>query len=411
MTIFCAAAIASTPFAGTAQALEKGEGTEQSVEIQSEEVNKITLNNVLEHVMENNHNFVMLKYQLEAAKNQTLSEIDGKADIQGDINDLYKKLDILDQEKARLEEDDEAGKNYNSQQRAQIVDAIIKLEDTIDTLKIRIKQLESGEFQLGLQQEEVRAALTLKVVSDYVSLLNLQQQRDFKIKEIEEAEKEVQRLEFFYKYGTASKEELDKAKKAHVNARKEWEKQENQYQHDLANLAFSMGIQYKPSLFLASIDFELEEQKKPNNVKTVIENTFQMKREKDNLEFADFAREEIYKDGGSNEYARKEKDYNVKIAEEKIKSLYQELTPKVEAIYYNVETAEFEYKEVLRQLEETKEEIVALEKRYRLGVVSKAEYDKALFQLQQLTLNAEMIKSQIFLSYQSIKALKQGYIQ
>ncbi|MFC3883901.1 TolC family protein [Bacillus songklensis] len=419
ITLLFAAAMASSPFADTVQAVEepnapsdiekKDVAEQEREENQTEEVNVLTLEDVLKRALENNQNLVVLQYELEALKNQTLDVVDDKTDTQKDIKDLNKQLDKLKKERDRLT--DAASRIMNGQERIAINDAIEGLEDKITNLGQTIKKLESGQLQAGFQQEEVKAGITLKLTSDYVNLLSLQKQMDFKKKEIQEAVKEVQRTDRRYQYGVASREEVDQAKKKQTNIEKQLEKQQNEYQYNLASLAFDIGIQYKPDLYITPMNLQINKWIRMDDYKAVIDNTFKMKRAKEDLELAKFNRDEVYKDEDSGEYAKQEQDYRVKSAEEKITALYQELTPKIEALYHNVETTEFDYEESLRQLENVKEDMTALEKRYRYGVVSKAEYEKALFQLDQLVFNGEMLNIQNFLVHQSLSALKQGYIQ
>lgn len=411
--LLCTAAIASMPFATVAQASEDAakandanqteevqhEQGSTSEDVQNEDVKVLTLDDVIKRALANEENLVVLQYQLEALKNQTLDLADDKRDTKIDIRDLEKKLDRLRKQRGTLA------------QRVGVSDALDALDDKIKALEDAIKQLESGQVQLNLQTEEVKEGVSLKLTSTYVDLLNLQKQMDFTKKAIETAKNEVQKAEKLYQYGAGSKEAVDQAKRAQVDLEKQLEQLQKNYYYNLATLAFDINVNYDPNLYLTPVNMDIANITKIEDYASIIEGTFQMKRAKDNLELAKYNRDRAYEDEDSSQYLKAQKDYEVKAAEETIRKLYEELTTKIDTLNHNADISELNYEEAVRKLENAKTDLANLEKRYRLGVVSKHDYEKAKLQLDQALLNVELAKSARFLVQQSIEALKKGYIQ
>lgn len=413
-TFLCAAMIASVPFATAAQAATAAENNQPEKQStlpisQKEDITSLSLEDVIKRALENEQNLVVLQYQLESLKNQTLGLEDDKRDTEKDIRDLERKLDKLKKERDRLT--DAASRIANAKERMAIMDGIEALEDKITALEKAAKQLESGEFQLTSQTEEAKEGITLKLTSTYATLLNLQEQMDFTKKAIQTAGNETRKMELLYEYGAGSKEVVDQAKREQVNLEKQLEQLERNYHHDLATLAFDINVQYRPDLYLMPLPMNVTDSVELKNDESVIEGTFQMKRAKDSLELAKYNRDEVYKDEDSNQYEKAEQDYKVKAAEETIVKLHEDITKKIDALKHNADMALFNYEETTRKLEDTKKDLANLQKKYEVGLVSKYDYEKAKIQLDQCILNVETAKTKLFMVQQSIGALKKGYVQ
>ncbi|HZG73500.1 MAG TPA: TolC family protein [Chondromyces sp.] len=409
------------PFAVHADAVEEmtpvseKDGDDQA-ENQLKVVNQLSLEDTLKLALENNKNLVVLKYELEALKNQTLSVIDDEANLRSDLRALGRNLRDLQKEKDRLDEAEEEEKD--PQKRAQILNAIEALkaqitavEQQIPLIEQQIIQLKSGEVQAVIQQEEVIEGVKLKIISDYVNLLGLQEQVEMKKQEIAYAKKDVQRAEQRFQLGAGAKDDIRLAKNNQTNLEQQLQKQQNNYQYSLAALSFDVGIQYNPDLTLEALDFTVDTIKKPSDIQAIIEETFQMKRVREELKLAQENRDQLYNHGGVSVYDELQYDNKVKAAEENIHATAQSLQQKVNALYNNLETSNFDYNEAVRQLETVKEDLAVLEKRYRLGVVPKFEVEKAQIQLEQINYNIEMLKIQNYLTQQSINSLLNGFIQ
>lgn len=470
MTLFCAAVIASTPFAGTVQALEnensstnpieKEAGVEQQTEeTQNKDLKVLTLEDVLKRGLENDVSFILLEYQLESSKNQILNTENDKWDTEMDIRSLEDALDDLKEIRDQLK----------GGEIASVLGQIAGLEDKIKLLEKAIEEVKSGQIILQLQTEEAKEGMTLQLTSTYMNLLSLQDQINFMKKSIQSAAEKVNRTERLYEYGVGSKDDIDQAKRAQVNLEKQLKQKEKDYYYNLAVLTFDINVNYNPNIALTHVETKIEdadtvlaaaianaikraekdtdvseentkvenasviaEDEKTdvieeenvnenestgntdidvNDYEILIESTFKMMEAKEKLELANYNLDEVYEDSGSDQYDKLAEDYNVKIAEEQITQLREQLTKKIDELTHNIQTSKFNYEEAARKLEDAQTDINNLEKKYQLGVISKFDYEQAKLQLDELKLNIETTKTNYFLIQQSIKALGNGYIQ
>ncbi|WP_078408498.1 TolC family protein [Priestia abyssalis] len=468
MTLFCAAAIASTPFVGTAQALEtetsststiekEAEVEQQKDETQNKDLKVLTLEDVLKRGLENDKSLILLEYQLESSKNQLLDTEDDKRDTQKDIKDLEETLDELREMRDKLQGGERAG----------VYDAIESYEDAMKEIEKAIEALKSGQVTLQLQTEGAKEGMTLQLTSAYMNLLSSQDQINFMKKSIQSAADNVKKAERLFEYGMGSKDDIDQAKRAQTNLEKQLEQKEKDYYYNLAALTFDIDVNYNPDLALTRVETTIEDaetvlaaaianaiervEKKTDvseegakaestntvaeeektdaiedgivdestdntdiNVKdyeTLIQGTFKMMEANEKLELAKYNRDEVYEDDDSDKYDEQAEDYNVKIAEEQIIQLYEQLTKKIDSLNHNIKTSKFNYEEAARKLEDAQKDISNLEKKYELGVIAKYDYEQAKLQLDELNLNVAIAKTNYFLVQQSIEALGKGYIQ
>lgn len=420
LTFFCAASIVALPFDPAVSASEEEsvitdvieEGQADTENSPAEDIKILTLDTAIQQALENDQNIVLMKYELEALKNQTLDFVYDKNDIARDVRELNRDLDKLKNKRENLEGMERIA---NGQERIAISDAIEAYEDQITLLENTIKELESGQIKLQLQEEEVKEGVSLQVTSEYVSLLSLQQQMNFTKKSIQSAARDAQAAERRYEYGLVSKDAVDQAKRTEVTRQKELEKQQKNYFYNLATLTLKLNVNYNPDMELTPIDLSADETETETAAVTdsdaLIQNTFQLKRAQESLALAKYKQNEVYEDEDSSQYAKEEQNYRVKAAEETIKKLQKELTTKVDALYYNLDITKFDYEEALRNSGNLEKDIISLQKRYQFGLVSRYEYETSLLQSDQLKLNVELTKLNNFIAEKNIEALTKGYIQ
>ena len=103
------------------------------------------------------------------------------------------------------------------------------------------------------------------------------------------------------------------------------------------------------------------------------------------MESAILDRDDVYKEyeeGDATIYDKVNQDYLVKIAEQTMASTRDDLQTSIEQLYRNGEDSYSSYKEAVRQLEIKKKELEVLQIRYKLGRVSKYDYEQAQIGLQ-----------------------------
>ena len=243
---------------------------------------------------ENSKNLAVLQLNLEAAKNQLLDTQFNENDVKWDIKDLENKLDDLKDERKDL--NDTSAKIYNGQQRIAIDDSIDALDDQIQAIQLAIKQLESGQIQLQLQQEEAKEGVRLMLTSSYTTILMAQEQIDFTKKAIVSATADVKKAQRMNEVGTGSKEAVRKAQVAETNLKKQLEELRKQYNHDVANLSFDIGVAYNPTIAIEPIVYTAAESKKPESYTSLIDNSYKVKKAQKSVETAIINRDDAYRE-------------------------------------------------------------------------------------------------------------------
>jgi len=420
--LLCAATIVSSPFSAYAQTAEAEPTTEvnQPTEEQTSEVGqveKLTLEEVIKRGTENNKNLTVLQLNLEASKSQILDTEFDVNELDWDIMELESKL--RDLKNAREELEDEDLLIANEQQRIAIANSIGALEDQIQALQLAIKQLETGQIQLQLQKEEAKEGVRLLLTSAYTNILVLQEQMEFTKKTLDIAESNVRKAERMYDFGMSSSEAVRQAKIAKTDLEKQLEELEKNYNQTVATLCFNIGVTYNPEITIESIEYKAIEVTKPGNYKSLIDNTYRVKKAEKSLESAMLAREDAYREyhEGDNvgakvsNYELEQHDYQVKAAEETINSLKEDIETTINGLYYNSKMSYFDYEEALRKLEDVNQDLKALETRYKLGFISKHDYESALIKREQAKLNVYNATVQNYMNQEQIKAFENGYVQ
>ena len=70
----------------------------------------------------------------------------------------------------------------------------------------------------------------------------------------------------------------------------------------MAELSFNIGIAYNPSINVEPIEYEVETVVKPNNYNALIENSYSIKRAKNNLESVNLNRNDLYREYNEYDY-------------------------------------------------------------------------------------------------------------
>ena len=432
----CAITIASSPLAtqvlaagvdpaeevveavdGTGQEVPVAEGdqteevpAEDEETVELETLNTLTLEDVITRGTENNKNLTVLQLNLDVSDRQFLNTQYDKKELARDIKDLERKLDDLKDEKDRVN---------NFQERKGAMETLEQLDDAMQSIELAIKQLESGQLQLAMQQDEAKEGVGLMLTSSYTNLLLQNQQINNTEISLQTAKADVKKAQLLNEYGAGSKEDIRKAFIAQKNLERTLESQEKDYQFTLADLSFDIGIAYNPSIVVKPIQYNIAELQIPEDYSTLIENSYKMKQAKSNLETAILNRDDLYREYEEDDnegddisvYELEQADYQVKIAQENIASTQDGLEVSIKQLYHNADQSFFNYEEALRTLENAKEDVRVLKIRYDLGMVAKYDYDKAATQLTQAEASVNTAKIQNYVAAQAIKALENGYVQ
>ena len=187
----------------------------------------------------------------------------------------------------------------------------------------------------------------------------------------------------------------------------------------MANLSFDIGVAYNPTIAIEPIAYTAAESKKPESYTSLIDNSYKVKKAQKSVETAIINRDDAYREYEEDDnvgskvstYELKQYDFEVEAAEETVALTKDEVETALEQLYYNDETSYFDYQEALRNAEDLKQDVRALQVRYKLGYISKRDYESSLIQLEQANLTIYTANMQNFLVKEQIKASEVGYIQ
>ncbi len=414
----CAVTIVSAPFAVHAQTgvlNQTVEANQTVVEVVNEEsalevIKELTLEDVIKRGIENSKNLTVLQLNLEITKNEQLKTDYDKNKTAQDIKDLEDRIDVLKSEREGL---DTKEKFENGKNPIDLQASIIALEDEIKFLETAVKRLETGQLQLQMQEDEAKEGIRLMLTSNYINLLLLQEQINVTKKSMQSANNDVNKNQLLYKLGRISQEKLHNVQIAKENVDRQLEKQEKSYSLTLADLCFKIGITYQPDMVVKPVGIEPVDIVKPEEYNSLIENSYKMNRAEKSLVSAILERKEVYKkyeEGDATIYDKVNQDYLVKIAEQTLALTRDDIQTSIQQLYRNGEDSYSSYKESVRQLELKKKELDVLKIRYKLGRVSKYDYEQAQMGLQKADLDVYQAKVQNYTIQLSIEALQKGYI-
>lgn len=376
------------------------------------QLDKLTLENVLQAGLSNNKNLTVLQHNLQAANYQLLNAKGDLAETQSDIRRLNSKVKALNNNSRELEFEERL---EIDRERIAMKTSIQNLEEQAKKLELQLKNFESTKQQLQLQVDETKAAIKLLLTSGYTNVVMLQKQIATMKKTITEAQAEIKKAERLLAVGMGSKEAVRLAKVAEKNSKKTMTDLEKQYTYQLTKLCLDAGITYLPNLIIEPVQHTPTAVETPADFTALIDNAFKIQKAQKNVDIAQANRAELYRSDATNfnisNDELQQSEYVVKAAQETINATKNDLQKTIEQLYYNANQTLLTYEDAVRKQQDVQDDLKALKKRYELGLIPKRTYETASLQLEQATLQVEISKMQHFLALQSLDAAKTGYFQ
>lgn len=395
--------------------VQEGEKAEEgSEEEEIELVTSLSLEQALERALEDNSSLMLLNYQLEILENQEGNTNLDYRDLEKDIEDLEDALDNLMERRRNLDPFDPSyigeriglGQEWNAMN-----DQLEMLEDTIEQLEDALEQLRSGQVTLVYNQDEARESIKMATAMTFTQLLMTEEQLELQRKSIDVLETEIANLDRQRELGLISFNEFNTEARELRIQKSDLEQEEKKYHHDLAEFALDLGLVYHPDFSLEPIELSssaLPEQETDTN--ELIENSFQYKAQLEAIEMAKYERERVYDDEDSSSYQKNEADLNVKVEEENLAQLKLNAEAAIRQLYFDIEDSYQAIQDAQRDLDYARYDYNMLERRYQLGLMSKATFEQAAIQIDQAELAHEMAKYSYFLVTQQLKALEAGVL-
>jgi outer membrane protein TolC len=269
-------------------------------------------------------------------------------------------------------------------------------------------EIEVGKAKTKIMEQEAMQGIKHLLMTKYIQLLSLQDQLKFSEQSLASLENERNRAEIFYQLGLVSQKEIERIEREIISKTYEDQRLRLAYKKDLAKLCFEINVRYDPSLQLNTV--ELEEGKsvfKPESFNSLVVNSFAHRTASEEVRLAEYKNTQT----DSNETdLKRQKEYAVHVAEEKLSALYQELEIKIDQHFYRLDEALLELRRAKEQEELYKQLKNELSVKFELGLISR--YELEALELDHLRSKLQLNKAQLdlYLQRESIKLIQQGYI-
>lgn len=379
---------------------EQVDGPVLEEEIEFELIDSLSLERALELAMEDNLSLLLLNYQIELIDTQGGSTDKDLRDTNFDVRDLERTRDKLKKS---------GGNTF--QERLAIQNQLEALDAKIKAVEDARKQIESGKVSLAYSEEEAKENIKMAVTATYMQLLMGTEQQGLQQKALELKEKEVAMKKRQYEIGILSRDE-------HSKELREIERQQTQltidkkaWDKNLAEFALDLGIAYHADLKLQPLDLsELTLVEQETDTDELIEKSFKYKGQVEAIALAEYKRDRVYDDKDSDKYDKNQADLNVKIEKDKLEQLKLDAAASIRQLYYDVEDGYQAILDAERELKFAQEDDKSLQRRYALGLVSRANYELASIRIDQAALTLDLAKDAYFLAVQKVNLLEAGVI-
>lgn len=399
MTFLAAVSLAIFSMGATAAAdtLPPDESNQEDQVNEDEQTNEdeplqLSLDEVVEKVLENDNNLVIMKAEYAKLKSQT-------SNLQKDFRDLEDALDDLWDER----------ENLSGPDRIPNSEAIRTHNDLIKDLEDTLLQLENSLAISEISEEQLKTSLRFQTESRYVSLLTAQEQIEFAKQTISKLEKDLQAAQLRHQYGAASKVDIEDIERELHNAKTNFEQQEEDYRADVKKLLLDMNVPYETTIELASVTpDEIKPVEKPEDITPFIESSYAMQQAEKALELANELLENV---DSYDRRGKEQAEQDVLIKEEEIKKLESDLEREIDTLYHNINTAYRNVTEAETNLENAKTDYERMKISYELGILSKHDYENGQLLVDQAELELTLSKMNYFVLQKQLEAMKNGLVQ
>lgn len=341
----------------------------------------LTLENVLQKALENDSNLLILNYQLEILDKK-------KKDAEDNVEDANDELDKL---KGNVIPGVK-GQYYSAR------------EAYLNQLELLVPQTKMSEMQLASAKEGVRTFVT----SRYVQLLSLKEQLHLNDQSMKWLERDLQVLKLRNQMGLSANYEVRDLESEIESLASTIDETQATYDIELIKLLVDLDIPFSENVTLTEIEnIKLEPVVKPENVQSLIENSYQMKNAKEELNIAEI---NLDQNKYSGRYNKQQFQIQVDIAKENISKLETELDNKINTLYKDAESLYRSYNDLVREVSNLEEDQERMRVQYEVGLLSKYDYERFERSLAQKQLQLTTTQWNYYTMLEQIAALQRGYI-
>lgn len=366
----------------------------------------LSLDDAIEYGLNSDFSLMELDYTLKNLESL-------KAGAEADYEDLQDTVEDLEDTMDRLRKIQRELGQRTFQERYAIQEQIKQLEEYIEEIEDAIEEMEKGQIvPISINQEEAEEAIKLQIISQFMTLKMTEEQLQFTKQTLATQEERVAHLKRQYELGVIPRTDYDVAKRELTSLESQIAQTEDQLVHDTAVFALNIGIEYHPDLTLEKpmLDDQLELVEQTIPTEELIEQSFAMKAAQANLAWAREQRDKVYEDEDSTEHEREQADIAVEVELMNISKLRVDSQNAINELYANVEQQYRALKDAENEVAYAEEDFEHMKQRYKIGVISKADYELSEINLTQASFNYEMEKYTYFLLLQQVALLEAGVI-
>ncbi|RSL35384.1 hypothetical protein D7Z54_02130 [Salibacterium salarium] len=401
--VFVAANI--VPAALAEEDKESSTDEQQKEENEEELVQTLTMEEAVDHALNDDTSLLLLNYQLENMKSQLNGLEDDHEDLNDDLDDLEDQMDNL------RDVQRETGER-TFQSRLELQNQMETLEDNLDELEDSIEELDTNTTTSEIDKQATKESMELSTISTFTQLVMAKDQLDLLHASLETEEQTVANTQKRYDLGLVSRDELDTAKREVTRLESEISQSKLELERDMAEFALDIGITYHSDLSLEEPEIgELEPLQQETETEELIENSYSMKSAKKELELAEYNQEQVYEDDDATSHEEEQADIDVQIAEEEIVQLRENLTTSIESLFTEADT---QFQNVIStedELNYAKTDYANLKTQVDIGVAPESEYELSQLQVTEAELNHKVAKQNYFLLSKQIEFLRSGLVE
>ncbi|RSL29991.1 hypothetical protein D7Z54_28220 [Salibacterium salarium] len=382
-----------------------GEQQEEENENEEELIDTLSMDEAVDHALDDNTSLMLLNYQLDSLR----SQLDG---LEDDHRDLIDDLDDLEDQMDNLRDVQKETGERTFQSRLELQNQIETLEDNLDDIEDSIEELDTNQVTMEYDQQEAEESMELTTISTFIQLVMAEDQLNFQKESLEVEKETVENMQTRYDLGLASRDELDTAKREVTRLEEDIVQSRTELERDMAAFALDIGITYHSDLSLEEPEIGgLEPIQQEMDTDELIQESYSMKRAKEQLQLAEYNQEQVQQDDDATSHDREQAAADVKIEEENITQLREDLTTSIEEMFTE---AGMQYQSVIStedELSYANTDYDNLKTQVDLGLVAESEYELSHLQVKEAELNHKATKQNHFLLRKQVEFLRSGLVQ
>ncbi|MDK8180260.1 hypothetical protein [Paenibacillus sp. UMB4589-SE434] len=274
-------------------------------------------------------------------------------------------------------------------------------------LELTIKQLERDKWNTELDLDEAKEGIKLKITSQYVQLLSLQEQKKLHEEALQLLNRERKRLLTLQGQGMAAADNMRGLQLKISQQTTEVEVQRINYCLALLQLCFDLGLRYDPAIELEDVEAGEVVLSNRKNTEEILARSYEMKRKWNELKQAwwEQANTKTF-----NAYGKSYLGATMALTVAQTKQANVQLIKHIDATYSETDHTYQLYKTAQAEANEAAIDYAIVQRRFQLGSVPSHELNQASFQRQQADMKVKLLQLQYVVMRSKVEAMEKGFI-